>query len=386
MKGETGQEGYPLDGRPAWAEIDLSAFAHNMRALRQATQPGARFIAVIKADGYGHGALPLARVAVREGADGAAVAILDEALLLRNAGIKLPILILGYTPFAASALVVANDLSQSVFSLSAAEALSQAAIQLGKKAKVHLKVETGMGRIGFCGEQGMRDMIAAARLPGILIEGIFSHFATADEADKTFACRQLERFAGTIDWLKKRGLEIPMRHIANSAAILDFPESHLDGVRAGIALYGSYPSDEVAKGKAGLRPVMTLKARVVQIKEVAAQTPVSYGCTYRCPGPTRLATVPLGYADGVPRILSGKIVAHAKGQTIPQVGRVCMDQMVFDIGELPLIEGDEIVLFGRWQENGVLREVPVETWAKPADTISYEIFTGISPRVPRFYK
>ncbi|WP_235910851.1 alanine racemase [Heliobacterium mobile] len=376
---------YPLDGRPAWSEINLKAFVHNLRVLRQVTRRESKFLAVIKADAYGHGALPLARAAVQEGVDGFVVAILDEGIHLRQGGIDVPILILGYTPPAACEQVVQYDLSQTVYSLPVAEALSQAARRLGKKARVHLKVETGMGRVGFYGEEAIRNMLAVARLPGIEVEGIFSHFATADEKDKSFAQRQLEQFLETVERLRQAGLEIPLRHMANSAGIIDLPESHLEAVRAGISLYGYYPSGEVNREQVSLLPVMTLKARIVQVKEVPAGMPVSYGCTYRCPRPTRIATVPLGYADGIPRVLSGRIQLYGRGGTFPQVGRVCMDHIMADIGESPLTEGDEVVLFGRWMEGSEWRQASVEDWSQKLGTISYEILCGISPRIPRCY-
>ncbi|MZP42552.1 alanine racemase [Heliobacterium gestii] len=374
-----------MDGRPAWAEIRLSAFAHNVQVLRQATNPQARLMAVIKADGYGHGAVALAREAVRQGVDGFVVALLDEALKLRDAGIVQPILILGYTPPEACYRVVAEDISQAVYNRSVAEALSAAAVRLGRTARIHLKVETGMGRVGFQGDGGVQEMLAIARLPGLVVEGVFSHFATADAPDKAFAREQLERFLATTGRLKKAGLDIAMRHMANSAAILDFPESHLDGVRAGIALYGSSPFDTPPPGGASLAPVMTLKARIVFIKEVAAGTPISYGCTYRCPRPTRIATIPLGYADGIRRTLSGRIGVFKGEHRFPQVGRICMDQFMIDIGDAEVVEGDEVTLFGRWPTGGAWRTAPVEDWAQATGTISYEILSGISPRVPRFY-
>ncbi|MDD2421683.1 MAG: alanine racemase [Heliobacteriaceae bacterium] len=374
-----------LASRPAWVEINIGAFIHNLRVLRQAVAPGVKIIAVLKADAYGHGAVPLAQMAVREGVEVIAVAIAAEAVPLREAGIKCPLLVLGYTPQASLDLVVTHDLSQCIFSLQAAEALSRVAVRLGKTARVHLKVDTGMGRLGFTGDQGRRDMLAVARLPGLEIEGIFSHFATADATEKTFAYRQLDRFLATVEWLRRQGLTVPLRHMANSGALLDLPAAHLDAVRPGIALYGYYPSAAVAAGKVALQPVMTLKARIVQVKAVAAETPVSYGCIYRCSQSTRVATVPLGYADGVPRVLSGRIAGQVRGQTFPQAGRICMDQMMFDLGEVPLNEGDEIVLFGRWWAAGRWWEASVETWAALADTIPYEILTGISPRLPRFY-
>ncbi|ABZ84277.1 alanine racemase, putative [Heliomicrobium modesticaldum Ice1] len=385
-KGFTAAAGaYPADGRPAWAEIRLSAFAHNLQVLRRATQPQARLMAVIKADGYGHGAVALAWEAVRQGVDCFVVALLDEALKLRDAGITTPILILGYTPPAACYRVVAEDLSQAVYCRTVAEALSAAALRLGRTARIHLKVETGMGRVGFQGDEGVREMLAIARLPGIAVEGVFSHFATADEPDKSFAREQLERFLTITGRLQQAGLDIPMRHMANSAAILDLPESHLEGVRPGIALYGSSPFDGVRWDGAFLVPVMTLKARIIFIKEVAAGTPISYGCTYRCPRRTRIATIPLGYADGIRRTLSGRIGAYKGERYFPQVGRICMDQFMIDIGDAELAEGDEVTLFGRWQEGGTWRTAPVEDWARADGTISYEILSGISPRVPRHY-
>ncbi|QGG49110.1 alanine racemase [Heliorestis convoluta] len=381
---ETAQKGY-IENRPAWAEINVSAFAHNIKSLKKFTSSGTQFFAVLKANGYGHGAVQLAKIASQEGVDGIVVALLDEAIALRRAGVKVPILILGYTTPAQLPILAEEKLTQTIFTRKAAEELSVAAVASGKKVKVHLKVDTGMSRVGFTALQGLSDLLAVARLPGLEIEGVFSHFATADEEDKSFAYYQLESFNILLRQLEKEGLQVPLCHMANSAALLEIPDSHYNAVRAGLAIYGHYPSPASAT-KIDLQPLMTVKAKIVQVKKVAAQSPISYGCTYRCPRATRVATVPLGYADGVPRVLSGKIKAYGKGSMICQVGRICMDQMVFDIADAPLEEGDEIILLGQGSEPKALPELTMEKWAQLSGTISYEIMTGISNRVPRIYR
>ncbi|KAB2951835.1 alanine racemase [Heliorestis acidaminivorans] len=383
MQEETEWQGKETS-RPAWAEIKLENFAHNIRSLKKLTTAGTKFFAVLKADGYGHGAVPLAKVAVQEAVDGFVVAILDEALALRKASVKLPVLILGYTTPDKVSVIIEEELTQAIFTRKAAEELSTAAVRIGKKVKVHLKVDTGMGRVGFPAIGSLEDLKAVAKLPGLEVEGLFSHFATADEEDKSYAYHQLESFFNIVRQLEKEGLCFPMHHMANSAALLEIPQAHFNAVRAGLAIYGHYPSVD-SENKVDLLPLMTLKARIVQIKKVPAQSPISYGCTYRCPSATRLATVPLGYADGVPRILSGKIKAYGKESIISQVGRICMDQMVFDIADAPLEEGDEIVLFGHQQGKKSVPELTMERWAELAGTIAYEIMTGISLRVPRIY-
>ncbi len=375
-------------GRQTRAEVDLSAIGRNVRALKSLTAPGTRFCAVVKADGYGHGAAQAAAAALAAGADHLAVAILDEALELRAAGLSAPILILGHTPPAQSHLVAENGLTQTVYRLSQAEALAGAAEALGRRVKVHLKVDTGMGRLGVTPGEAPDFARAAARLPGLELEGIYTHFAQADSRDKASALKQLDAFRGALDDVRARGPAIPVRHAANSAALLDLPETHLDMVRAGISLYGLWPSSETTR-PVELTPAMRFKTKIAMLKHVPAGTPLSYGCTYRTPKAADIATLPVGYADGWSRRLgtledlpvpkpSGARVVIA-GRRAPVVGRVCMDQCLVDVTGLPnLSEGDDVLLFGG-------PELPVEEVAARLGTINYEIVCLVGRRVPRVY-
>ena len=365
-------------GRPTRAEIDLSAIRHNVKALKSLTRPGARFCAVVKADGYGHGAAQVAAEALSAGADFLAVAVLDEALILRAAGFTGPILILGYTPPQQAHLVAENGLSQTIFNLQQAEALSQAAEALGLLAKVHLKVDTGMGRLGVPPGQAADFAVGADRCRNLLIEGVFTHFATADSRDKTYALKQFAAFKEALSAIEGRGISIPIRHAANSAALLDLPETHLDMVRAGIALYGLWPSEETGR-PIELKPAMRFKTVIAQLKEVPAGTALSYGCTYVTPAPARIATLPVGYADGWTRRLSGRARVLVGGRSAPLVGRICMDQCLADVSAIEgLREGDEVLLFGG-------PELPAEEPAALLETINYEITCMVHKRVPRVY-
>lgn len=369
--------------RAAWLEIDLEAIAHNVKELRRVTQPTARLMAVVKANAYGHGAVEVSRVALANGADWLAVATLDEALELRKSGFSAPLLVMGHVPEERAEEIVAAELRPAVFHSGFARALSQAAVKLGRTVPVHVKVDSGMGRIGFpAGREAVGAVKNISQLPGIRVEGIFTHLAASDSEDKRFARLQLQRFDQVWEALKAEGLEIEIRHAANSGAIIDLPESHYQIVRAGISLYGYYPSDEVKKQAVALKPAMTLKAEVVQVKEVAAGTPISYGMTYYTSRPSRIATLPLGYADGYPRLLSNRAEVLVRGQRAPVVGRVCMDQLMIDVGHLPQVEpGDEVVLLG--EQMG--QRISAEELGRWAETINYEIVTRMGSRLDRVY-
>lgn len=364
--------------RPVWAEIDLSAIAHNVKVFMAKLPPQTRFCAVVKADAYGHGAVAVAKQALQAGASYLAVAILSEAIELRKAEITAPILVLGYTALQDAPIIVDYDITQTVFTQEAAAALSHAAELAGKKVKVHIKVDTGMGRIGAGHEAAEHFAEAVAALPGIELEGIFSHLATADSQDLSFARQQIARFQNMLERLVAKSINIPIRHLANTAATLALPEAYFDMVRVGIGLYGLYPSDEVIRD-VELYPAMQLKARVVHVKEVAAGTPISYGCTYIAPEVKQIATLPIGYADGWSRLLSGKASVVLHGQRAPIVGRICMDQCMIDVTGLPaVVSGDEVVLFG----GSIL---PVEEIATLLGTINYEVVCMVGKRVPRYY-
>lgn len=372
-----------------WAEVNLSAIANNVRELRRITSPTARLMAVVKADGYGHGANEVARTALAAGADVLGVARLDEAVALREAGIDAPILIFSYTAPEDAETLVRLDLAQTVFDVDTATAMSCQAQALGQPIHLHLKVDTGMGRLGIVSNNGRglpaaADAVSAARaiqhLPGILLEGVSTHFAAADSADKSFTRLQLERFTAFIEQLAHAGVRIPVRHAANSAAIIAHPEAHMDMVRAGIAIYGLKPSDEVDLSGLHLIPAMTLKSRIVQIKCVEKGFPVSYGMTWRAGDPTAIATVPIGYADGFNRRLSntGDMLVHDR--RAPIRGRVCMDHTMIDVGAIPEARaGDEVVIFGR-QGNA---EIAAEELAVRLGTINYEVTSALTARVKR---
>lgn len=367
-----------MPNRAVWAQVDLSAIEHNMKEIKRKVCGNAKVCAVVKADGYGHGAVAVAKAAVRAGADYLAVAMLSEALELRSAGFREAILVLGYTPPEQSVQLVAGDIEQTVFTLAAATALSKAAGLHHKIAKVHLKVDTGMGRIGVPpAEAGiLAEKIAA--LPHLKLQGIFSHLATADSEDKTFAIEQLARFKEAIKNVASKNIEIPIKHLANSAAILEMPETHFDMVRAGIILYGLWPSDEV-KRSVDLWPAMQLKTKIAYVKKMPPKQSISYGAIFETKRFSTIATLPLGYADGYTRLLTGKAEVLVKGRRAPIVGKICMDQCMVDVTDIENVAvGDEVVLFGN-------AELPADEIARLLGTINYEVICMVSKRVPRFY-
>ncbi|ORJ57125.1 alanine racemase [Geothermobacter hydrogeniphilus] len=381
-----------MEAHSVWAEIDLQAIAHNLGEIRRLVAPQTEIMAVVKADGYGHGALQVARTALEHGATRLAVARGDEALSLREAGIDAPILVFGGVPAGQLQRLIGYDLTFTIFSRTMAETLSAAALQAGRALSVHLKVDTGMGRLGFNRDplalddrperRIQREILAVAAMPGLELEGIYTHFASADASDKTFAHWQFRLFMELLEMLSRDGLHFPLRHAANSAAILDLPDAHLDLVRAGIMLYGLSPTSDRGRPDIDLRPAMQFKTRISQIKEVPAGFPVSYGSSYRTMQSTRLATVSVGYADGLNRLLSSRVNMLVKGVRVPVVGRICMDQSVLDVGAVPGVRcGDEVVVFGR---QGAA-ELPVGELAALLDTINYEIVSTLTARVPRIY-
>ena len=365
-----------------WTEIDLSNLEHNYRALRAMLPQGCRFLGVVKADAYGHGAVQVARRLETLGAEYLAVACLDEALELRQAGITTPILILGYTPVERADSLLEGGITQTVYDVDMAKALSDAAMAAGKTLKIHVKADTGMSRLGWlCGGEDQSAAVEAiaqvCALPGLEAEGIYTHFANAD-GDEDYTMLQFTRFLDLLEALKDRGITFAIRHCAASAAALKFPCTHLDMVRPGIALYGHYPdpSCEGLDGP-GLRPVMTLKTRVASVKTVPAGTPVSYGCTHVLDRETKLAALTIGYADGLPRLCSDRLEVLVKGSRAPIVGRICMDMCMADVTGLDVAPGDEVEVFGE--------HLPIEDVAALAGTIQYELLCAVSPRVHRAY-
>lgn len=366
-----------------WAEINLSNLEHNYRALRGMLPRGCRFVGVVKANAYGHGAIPVAKRLEELGAEYLAVACLDEAVELRDAGIKMPILILGPTPAEFADELLKYDLTQSVQDLSFAQALSDAALKADKVLKIHVKVDTGMSRLGFlCDEVNMDEsvgeIVKVCSLPHIKNEGIFTHFANAD-SDEEYSMRQLTRFMDTVDKLAAKNVKFEIRHCAASAAVLNYPCAHLDMVRLGIALYGHYPdpSCEGLDGP-GLIPVMTVKSRIVAVRELPAGTCISYGCTRTLKRDSKVAVLPIGYADGLQRLLSDRTEMMVNGQRVPVLGRVCMDMCMIDVTDVPEVAVEDVVtIFGP--------ELPLEEKADTVGTIQYEMLCGISRRVPRVY-
>ena len=355
---------------------------HNYRALRGLLPRDCRFLGVVKANAYGHGAVPVAMRLEALGAEYLAVACLEEAGELRSAGIQTPILILGATPAADAPRLLELEVTQAVGDLETAQALSRAAQAAGKRLKVHLKADTGMSRLGFlCDEthlsRAAEEMARAAVLPGLEAEGIFTHFADAD-GDEAYTMRQFTRFLDLLGVLERRGVRFALRHCANSAAVLRYPCTHLDMVRPGVALYGHYPDPScVGLDGPGLRPVMTLKSRVTAVRTLPAGTCVSYGCTATLESERTLAVVPIGYADGFPRLLSNRSAVLLHGARCPIVGRVCMDMCMVDVTGRNVQPGDVAEVFGA--------ALPVEEHAAAADTIQYELLCAVSPRVPRLY-
>lgn len=373
------------------ADIDLDAITLNIQQLKAVTSPGARFMAVVKANAYGHGAVEVARQALAGGADCLGVARIQEAVALRAAGINGRILVLNYTPPEFAHLALEHDLALTVFDLDTATATSDTAVAAGSRIVAHLKTDTGMGRLGLRpdGEKGtgldpdrINLAIRIASLPGLDLEGIFTHFAAADSRDAAYTEKQFAQFGDYIDALKKAGIEFRVRHAANSAAILTHPQTHLDMVRAGIALYGLNPSAEVNLDHLSTRPVMSLKARLVHVKKVPAGFCVSYGMTYRAPAPTTIATVPIGYADGYSRLLSSRGTMLVRGQRAPIVGRVCMDLTMLDVGHIAGVRtGDEVIVLGRQGDE----TIAADEIAGVLGTINYEIVSSITARVPRTF-
>ncbi|MCL4515087.1 MAG: alanine racemase [Firmicutes bacterium] len=371
----------PDDLRPVWAEINLDHIAHNIREIRRKAPKDAKIMAIVKANGYGHGALQVGRTALANGAALLGVAIVEEAIHLRKGGITAPIHILGMPPAGQAELVVENDASCAISSWTVAEALSQAAQRLGKAARVHLKVDTGMGRLGLLPGDAPEFAEKLTHLPGLQVEGIFTHFATADEADKSFTRSQFQVFRKVQAALEARGIRIPLAHVANSAAILDLPEMCTGAVRPGIMTYGLYPSRDVSRS-VELRPAMRLKARVVLARHLPAGAGISYGRTYVTKRPTTVALLPLGYADGFSRLLSNKAEVLIRGRRMPVVGRICMDQsMVAAPVGAEVAEGEEAVIFGTQGQEAI----PVEEVADRLRTINYEVVCMVGARVPRVY-
>ena len=366
-----------------WAEISLENIRHNYESICRTLPEGCRFLGVVKADAYGHGAVPVAKLLQEAGADYLAVSCFDEAMELRDAGIVMPILILGHTPKEYTAQLIDNNISQTVTCLAKAEEYSTAAAALGGELRIHIKLDTGMSRLGFlCAgryfDEGVDNVIRSCRLPGLIHEGIFTHFAVADEADgasRRYTREQFKLFCDFMDAVKQRGsIEFPIRHCANSGAVAAYPEMALDMVRPGLLLYG-YGDN----GKLGLLPCMRLVTTVSTIKFFEPDTSVSYGRRFVTQKRTRMGVLAVGYADGLPRLISNKCSFAAKGGFAPQRGNICLDMCMADLTELPEVDvGSEVELFG--PRSSLLK------LSDAAQTIPYELLCAVSKRVPRVYK
>ncbi len=368
----------------AWAEIDLDAIAHNAREIKKLTGNRVELMGAVKADAYGHGVFEVVHTLLNNGVNQLAVSMLDEAIQLRKMGIGVPILILGYTDPARADEIVLNEVTQTVFTLDLAQALSIAAVRLGKNAKIHVKIDTGMTRLGFMpGYSAVKSIAEIGTMPGLIIEGIFTHFASADEDVKDYTMMQFERFMSVCSELSRVGIHIPIKHVCNSGGIIQYTQMHLDMVRPGIILYGLYPSNEVSRSSIDLKPAMTLKANIVHVRDVDKDTCISYGRTFRTSRKSRIATVPIGYADGYTRLMSNKGRMLVNGEFVPVVGRICMDQCMIDVTDLEkeVHVGDEVVIFGN--QGGA--SISVDEIAAKVGTINYELICIIGKRIPRVY-
>ncbi len=368
--------------RDTVAEVDLDAIRHNVRQFRRHLPESVRLMAVVKADAYGHGAVPAARAALSAGADSLAVAFLDEALELRAAGVSAPILVMGYTPPRAVGEAVRNDVTLTVYSEEVVEALGCQVAREGRSVDVHVKVDTGMGRIGLLEEDFPAFLRHFARFPRLRIGGVYTHFACADEPDKGYTHFQHRCLLRFLDQLREAGMDTPLVHCSNSAAAIALPEYRHALVRIGIGMYGYYPSEELNRRVIRLKPALTLKTRIVRLKRPPKGTGISYGKTVTVDGSRWIATIPVGYADGLSRRLSNRGSALVKGRRVPIVGRVCMDQTMLDVTEaMPVSVGDEVVLYGRQGDEVIC----VDEVARLLDTISYEVTCAVGWRVPRVY-
>lgn len=368
--------------RDVWAEINLDNLAHNIKEVRRVTKISAKIMAVIKADGYGHGAIQIAKTLLENGADRFAVATLCEALLLRESFPTTEIMILGFTPNRLAQEVIQHNIIQTVCSFQQAELLSNMAKKLHKTITIHIKIDTGMSRFGMpINNDTIAEILRINSLDCLFIEGIYTHFALADIKDKTFTLSQVEKFNNVVHSLEEKGLNISIKHVSNSAAIIDLPELSFDMVRAGIMLYGLYPSPNVLHDVVNLKEVMCLKARISQIKTIKKGCGISYGLNFKATKQTTIAVLSIGYADGYTRMLSGKATVLINKVKVPILGSICMDQCVADITNIDVSVGDEVVIFGGDNDDGI----SIDSVANLLNTINYEIVCMVNKRVPRVY-
>ncbi|MBD3171189.1 alanine racemase [Candidatus Bathyarchaeota archaeon] len=369
--------------RPVWAEINLDHLAHNIREVRRIVPEPTLIMTAVKADGYGHGSQMCAETFLENGADMLAVATPGEGIQLRRKGINAPILCLGYTPDYLHGETIKNDVTATIYSHEQGTHLNKAAQKLNTVAHFHVKIDTGMSRLGYQpDEQAVESIVELAKLPHLELDGVFTHFAVADESDKTYTRKQYSRYIDIVSKLEDRGLEIPIKHVSNSAAVIDLPEYNHDMVRPGIMLYGYYPSPEVDHDRVYLKQVLTLHAQVSHVKDIPAGRGISYGLTYTTETERRIATLPVGYADGYKRSLSNKGYVELNGKKASIVGRICMDQCMVDVTGIPEVKvGDEVTLIGI--PGGVAPDG--EQVAELLDTITHEVTCQLTRRVPRVY-
>lgn len=363
----------------AWVEVDLGAIRHNVQAIRRLLKPSTQLMSVVKADGYGHGAVAVARTALSAGASWLAVATLEEGIHLRQAGIEAPILLFGPAISKEEVEAVAEQrLQPTVCSLDQARRFAEAGLG---PIQIHLKVDTGMSRLGVAWHEAQDLLNVLRTLPNVGVCSVYSHLATADASDSSTTAQQFERFAKLVDEMEAKGVRPPLVHLANSAATLSLPRAHFDLVRVGLAQYGLYPASHL-QGVVALRPALSLRARIIFVKTVPPGTGVSYGHTFRTGRSMRLATVAIGYGDGIPRALSNRIDFLVRGRRVRQVGTITMDQCLIDVTEVPeTTEGDITTLLG---QDGA-EQISVTQWAECLNTIPYEILTVLSPRLPRIF-
>jgi alanine racemase len=379
-----GKETSPRSGfpyRPTRAEVDLGNIRHNVRTFVDLVGPSCRVMAVVKADAYGHGAVEVSRAALEAGASRLGVALVEEAEELREAGVDAPLHLLFEPPPESAGRVVDLGLVPTVYTSPYARELSRCASSRGRRVPVHIKVDTGMHRVGVSPEGATRFVEEVRGLPGVELEGIYTHLATASEPGDPFAAEQVERLEAVVRALRERGLRVPLVHAAASGAALSLPHSRLDMVRLGIAMYGLLPGSAYA-GRVDIRPALSLRTRISHVFRVRGGEGVSYGLTYRCPRDTWLAVLPLGYADGLPRALSNRWEVLIGGKPYPLVGTVCMDLCMVDLGEDRRQPGEEVTVVGGWGEE----RVGVERMAELLGTINYEVVCAIGKRVPRIYR
>ncbi|WP_099157474.1 alanine racemase [Virgibacillus ndiopensis] len=368
--------------RDTWVEISLDAIQENVKAFKRHIHDNCKLMAVVKADGYGHGAVEVAKTAINSGVDYLAVALLDEAIVLRKAGISFPILVLGYTPLNAVKDAIMNDITLTVFTQDVVKRIVEVAEENEKTSRIHIKIDTGMNRIGLNNKEAALQLVRSITSPFVFVEGIFTHFADADNVDATYTVKQFNHFNKITDYLEKHNVQIPIKHCCNSAGTIAHPKMHLDMVRVGVSLYGLYPSEHLQE-KISLKQAMSFKTKSVMTKTVPAGQPISYGCTYAPKKESTITTIPVGYADGFSRALSNTGNVIINGQRAPIVGRICMDQAMINVTDIEQYKPEDVITIFGDPCDGFISMAEV---ADKMNTIHYEVACLIGKRVPRVYR